>query len=185
LSEAPETFRHLYNEHFAFVWRFAAHRGVPAVRLEEAVREVFVVVHRRLADLDNRSALRTWLAGLTRNVIVNHLRRYGDEALRGPLDGHEPAQVSPFDDLGPLEELGKMSPGQLVDVILRKMTGRQREAFILTEMEGFAAPDASEALGVNETTLGARLSDARQLYNSVSALLRAERFWVTRDGVEP
>jgi RNA polymerase sigma-70 factor, ECF subfamily len=185
LSERPQTFRQLYDEHFDFVWRFAAHRGVPAARLEEAVQEVFVVVHRRLVDVEDRSALRTWLAGITRNVVVNHLRRYGDEALRGPLDGHEPDPAAGLDHLDPAEVHGQKSPGELLDVVLRKMTGRQREAFILCEMEGFSPPDAAQAFGVPEATLRARLFDARKVYNSVSALLRAQRFWVTRQGNEP
>lgn len=184
-SERPDTFRQLYDEHFDFVWRFAAHRGVPPARLEEAVREVWVVAHRRLVDCKESSELRTWLAGITRNVVVNHLRRYGDEALRGPLDGHEPDPAAALDHLDPAEVIGQKSPGELLDVLLRKMTGRQREAFILCEMEGFALPDAAKAFGVPETTLQARLLDARRVYNSVSALLRAQRFWVTRQGEEP
>jgi RNA polymerase sigma factor (sigma-70 family) len=185
LSDGLQTFRQVYDEHFDFVWRFAVHRGVPAARLEEAVQEVFVVAHRRLVDLEERSVLRTWLAGITRNVVVNHLRRYGDEALRGPLDSHEPDPAAALDHLDPAEVHGQKSPGELLDVLLRKMTGRQREAFILCEMEGFALPDAAEAFGVSETTLRARLYDARRVYNSVSALLRAQRFWVTRQGDEP
>ena len=185
LSEGPQPFRQLYDEHFDFVWRFAAHRGVPAARLEEAVQEVFVVVHRRLDDLDDQSRLRVWLAGITRNVVVNHLRRYGDEALRGPLDSHEPDPAAALDHLAPADVDGQKSSGELVDVLLRKMSGRQREAFILCEMEGVSQPDAAEALGVPEGTLSARLFDARKIYNSVSALLRAERFWVTRQGDQP
>ena len=95
------------------------------------MQEVFVVVHRRLADVEDVSRLRTWLAGITRNVIVNHLRRYGDEALRGPLDSHEPDPSAALDHLDPAEVHGQKSPGELVDVVLRKMSGRQREAFIL------------------------------------------------------
>ena len=156
LSPLPEPFRQLYDQHFDFVWRFAAHRGVPSSRLEEAVQEVFVVVHRRLVDLESQQSLRTWLAGITRNVVVNHLRRYGDEALRGPLDAHEPAPAAALDHLDPAEVHGQKSPGELLDVLLRKMSGRQREAFILCEMEGFSVPDAAEALGVSETTLRTR-----------------------------
>lgn len=185
LSDGPQPFRQLYDEHFAFVWRFAAHRGVPAARLEEAVQEVWVVVHRRLEDLEDLSRLGVWLAGITRNVVVNHLRRYGDEALRGPLDAHEPDPAAALDHLDPADVHGQKSSGELVDVLLRKMSGRQREAFILCEMEGLSQPDAAEALGVPEGTLRARLFDARKIYNSVSALLRAERFWVTRQGDEP
>jgi RNA polymerase sigma-70 factor (ECF subfamily) len=117
-------------------------------------------------------------------VVVNHLRRYGDEALRGPLDAHEPDPAAALDHLDPAEVDGEKSPAQLLDVLLRKMTGRQREAFILCEMEGFSQPDAAEALGVPEGTLRARLFDARKIYNSVSALLRAQRFWGTRQGDE-
>jgi RNA polymerase sigma-70 factor, ECF subfamily len=181
MPETPPSFRAVYEDHFELVWRFAANRGVPQAELEDAVQEVFVVAHRQLLRFDGRPALRTWMAGLARNVVRNYLRRHDD--LSGAGD-----ELSPFDELalpnelGPPELLEKKSAGQLLDVILERMTERQREAFILCEIEGLSAVEAAEALGVPESTLLVRLSDARKVFNAISARLRAQRFWVSREG---
>ena len=54
------TFRQVYDTYFAFVWRAAANRGVPAAAMDDVVQEVFLVVHRKLPEFEGRSTLRTW-----------------------------------------------------------------------------------------------------------------------------
>jgi len=179
LPEALPSFRAIYEEHFDFVWRFAANRGVPQASLDDVVQEVFVVVHRQLSSFEGRSALRTWLAGVTRNVVRSYLRKRGNQSPYEPLGN---AELYASEDLGPAEVLEKKSAGELLDLILDKMTDLQREAFILCEIEGLSAVETAEALYVNENTLQTRLHDARKLFNAVSARLRAQRFWGTREG---
>ena len=179
LSDTPPDFRAVYEEHFDFVWRFAANRGVPQASLDDVVQEVFVVVHRQLGSFEGRSALRTWLAGVTRNVVRSYLRKRGNQVSGEPLGNDE---LYASDDLGPAEALEKKSAGELLDIILAKMTDLQREAFILCEIEGLSAVETAEALYVNENTLRTRLHDARKVFNAVSARLRAHRFWGTREG---
>jgi RNA polymerase sigma-70 factor (ECF subfamily) len=179
LPEAPPTFRVIYDGHFDFVWRFAANRGVPQSSLDDVVQEVFVVVHRQLVGFEGRSALRTWIAGITRNVVRSYLRKRGNQSPGEPLESDE---LYPSDELGPAEVLEKKSASELLDMILDKMSELQREAFILCEIEGLSAVETAEALRVNENTLRTRLHDARKVFNAVSARLRAQRFWVTREG---
>ena len=76
------SFRALYEEQFDFVWRFAAHRGVPHAALEDVVQEVFLVVASELSRFEGRSALRTWIAGITRNVVHSYRRKRGNQAKR-------------------------------------------------------------------------------------------------------
>lgn len=177
-SEPTPTFRIIYETHFDFVWRFAANRGVPQSSLDDVVQEVFVVVHRQLSGFEGRSALRTWIAGVTRNVVRSYLRKRGNQSPGEPLENDE---LYASDDLGPAEVLEKKSASELLDLILDKMSDLQREAFILCEIEGLSAVETAEALGVNENTLRTRLHDARKVFNAVSARLRAHRFWVTRE----
>jgi DNA-directed RNA polymerase specialized sigma24 family protein len=62
------------------------------------------------------------------------------------------------------------------------MSEAEREVFILCELEGFTLVETAEALHVGESTLRVRLDEARKLFNDVSAHLRAQRFWVSREG---
>ena len=61
----------VYDEHASFVWRTLRLLGVPPAGLEDAVQEVFLVVHRRLAGFEGRSSIRTWLYAIARRVAGN------------------------------------------------------------------------------------------------------------------
>ena len=47
----------VYRGHAAFVWRVVRRLGVADAALEDVVHDVFLVVHRRLAEYDGRAAL--------------------------------------------------------------------------------------------------------------------------------
>src|SRR3569833_257898 len=52
--------------------------AVPAALTFDEVydpQDAFVVVHRRLADFEGRSAITTWLFGITRKVAAKHRKR--------------------------------------------------------------------------------------------------------------
>jgi RNA polymerase sigma-70 factor, ECF subfamily len=170
-------FTQVYAEHFEFVWRFAAHRGVPEAALDDVVQETFLIVHRQLHGFLGRSTLRTWIAGITRNVLRTYLRKRGNQAVGDPLD--DAAEVPSLEPM-PLEALEQKSASELLDFILGKMTDTQREAFILCEVEGLSAAETAEALGINENTMRTRLHDARKVFNTVAARLRAQQAWSLR-----
>src|SRR5277367_3211961 len=67
-------FAAIYQEYFDFVWRSARGLGVEAATLDDVVQEIFVVVHRRLAEFGERSTLRTWISGIALNVVRRHRR---------------------------------------------------------------------------------------------------------------
>lgn len=164
LPETPLTFHAVYDGHFDFVWRFAAHCGVAPSALDAVVREVFALVHAQLDGSEQAAALRVGIAAVTRNTVRSHLRKRGKPAPGQTRDLSEPE-----------------SAGELVDSILSQMPELQREAFVLSEIEGLSSSETAAALGLNEPTLRVHLHDARRVFNSLSAELRAQRFWVTRE----
>jgi RNA polymerase sigma-70 factor, ECF subfamily len=178
-SSTPRSFHSVYDDHFDFVWRFAVNRRVPVGALEDVVHDVFVAVHAQLSGFEVRSELRIGIARVARNVVQRCLRKHGPLAALDPPGHGEPL---PGGVPGAASALHQKSAGQLLDIILDKMSESQREAFILRDMEGFSMGETAEALGVNENTLRLFLHDARKVFNSVAALLRAQRFWVTREG---
>ena len=174
---APLDFTQVYEEYFDFVWRFAAHRGVPRAALDDVTQEVFLIVHRQLSSFEGRSTLRTWIAGITFNLVRGYLRKRSNWQDEEPLD--TAAQVASLEPL-PLEMLEQKSAAELLDSILTHMTELQREAFILCEVEGMTAVEASEALRINENTMRARLRDARLVFETMTARLRLQQAWSLR-----
>ncbi|MBL8971250.1 MAG: sigma-70 family RNA polymerase sigma factor, partial [Myxococcales bacterium] len=57
-----------FREHYAFVHRTLCALGVDPGAVDDAAQEVFMVVHRRLADYDGRVPIRGWIFGITRRV---------------------------------------------------------------------------------------------------------------------
>ena len=47
-------FRALYEQHCAFTWRTLRYLGVPEAQLDDALQELWLVVHRRYADFEGR-----------------------------------------------------------------------------------------------------------------------------------
>src|SRR5687767_10257639 len=92
-------FAAIYEQHFAFVWRVLRHLGVPEALLEDATQEVFVVVHRRLADFEGRSAASTWIHGIARRV-AREQRELAAHYAGAPAElGPATTQPSPHEQL--------------------------------------------------------------------------------------
>lgn len=149
-------FRDIYDDHFNFVYRSARRLGVHERSLDDATQDVFIVVHRRLADFEGRSGIKTWLYGITRRVAKDYRRRVGrKEQGMVPTDG----LVSTVS--GPDEDAAKSEAVRVLQSILSTLEPAKREVFVLAEMEQMTAPEISEALSVNLNTIYSRLRNAR------------------------
>ncbi|MCA9709910.1 MAG: RNA polymerase sigma factor, partial [Myxococcales bacterium] len=150
----PQEFSRLYEDHFAYVWRLVGRWGVPMGEVEDVVQDVFMVVHRRLADFEQRSSVRTWLAGITRRVVWRH-RRGRDRAQRK----HEALQL-----VARPEDAFSAHRGAALQRLERFVQGlpeAQREVFVLSELEGLRGPEIAQATGSNLNTVYARIRATR------------------------
>jgi len=73
----------LYTEHASFVWKTLLRLGVPERDIEDEVQETFVVLHRKLAEFEHRSSVKTWVFAVARRVASDwrekaHVRRETD-----------------------------------------------------------------------------------------------------------
>lgn len=150
-----EAFEELYTRNFAYVWRMLIHFGVPRSQVEDAVQDVFVVVHRRLGDWDRRGSERGWLAGIARRVAAG--RRRTQARHQRKLEALPRPTASPAID-------GRVADRQLLATLeraLAELPEGARDAFVMTELEGMTAREIAEATGVNPNTVAARLRKAR------------------------
>jgi RNA polymerase sigma-70 factor (ECF subfamily) len=148
-------FHKLYTEHHAWVWRLLSRFGVPEAGLDDALQDVFIVVHRRQGDHDGTTPIRAWIAGITRRVASKHARtqrraRRKTEAM--PLPDAAPG---PDDQLNVKEAVG------LLDDFLAGLSSEHRETFVLSDVEGWTAPEIAAALDVKLGTVYSRLHTAR------------------------
>lgn len=69
------TLEEIYEEHADFVWRTLRRLGVPEGDAPDATQEVFLAVHRTLAQFEGRSSIATWLFTICRSVERDRRRR--------------------------------------------------------------------------------------------------------------
>jgi RNA polymerase sigma-70 factor (ECF subfamily) len=148
-------FEQLYLEQFDFVWRMLLYFGVPEPAAEDAVQDVFVVVHRRWGDLHAHVSERAWLCSISRRVASDHRRK---------RSRHE-RKLEALPRPGPQGDLERDVAGRQVmsalEQVLSKLDPAWREVFVLAEVEGMTAREIAEAIGSNPNTVSSRLRAAR------------------------
>lgn len=105
-SGSEAHFNELYTRHFDRVYRFALLRLHNRADAEEVVQETFTAVFRSIPSFRGESALLTWIFGIARNTVNNHLRRARLESER--LEALEADALSPVPSLaacGPYDQL--------------------------------------------------------------------------------
>ncbi|MEM6291341.1 MAG: sigma-70 family RNA polymerase sigma factor [Myxococcota bacterium] len=154
---AAPSFRDVYRSHYTFVWRSLLRLGVHEGAVDDAVQDVFIVVHRKLDAFEGRAAVRTWLFAIARRIAL----RYRDRARRTALDDLESTEAAtdrgrPDTALSCNETLRKLQSW------LEELDEDKRAVFVLSEFEQMRAPEIAKMLGVNLNTVYARLRAARQ-----------------------
>lgn len=162
--EAPD-FEQLYQLYFGFTWRVLGHLGVKSHALDDAVQEVWIVVHRRLPSFAGRSALKTWLFGVALNVARNQ-RRADDRRSKNLSEA--PSAGSPLDP----ESIHEGNEAwERVQRFLGTLDEQRRAIFVCNLLENLSALQTAEATGVDVTTV----------YKRVRALRHAFKAWLERE----
>lgn len=157
-TPAAAALEQVYRAHADFVWRLLRHLGVEEESRDDVFHEVFLVVHRRLADYDGRASMPTWLFGITRNVVLHHRRGFARHQRRLTV-APEPAPAP-----APDERVAELEARALVERFLAGLAEDQRVAFMLAEIEGVRPAEIAGQLGININTLYSRLQALRRQF---------------------
>ena len=157
------SFDQVYDQHFRFVWRVLRALGLPEPLVEDAAQDVFVVVHRRLAEFELRSDIRTWLYRIAAWVATRERRRLRRDSISEPISEPVEAQITDNVD-GPFELAAKSEAVRIVERIISKMDDERRLVFLLIDLEGMKASEVGELLGLNVNTVSSRLRLAREQF---------------------
>ena len=163
-AAAALSLEEIYDRHFDFVWRSLRSLGVAESAIDDAVQELFVVVHRRLADFEGRSSLKSWLFGIARNIALRELRtrqrkvRDADLAAEPAAPGADPCDIAE-----------RAEAAELLVRLLHRLDDDKRAIFVLVEIEQMTVPDAAAALAINVNTAYSRLRLARRRFQEAAA----------------
>ncbi len=174
----PLDFEAIYDDHFDFVFRNVRRLGVPEAHVDDAVQEVFLVVHRRLAEFEGRSSLKTWIFGILARVAADYRRslRRKSPHLRSPGGVVEPDTILSDRD-GPHETIERAEGVRLLHALLDELDDDKRVVLVLAELEQMSSPEIAESLGCNLNTVYARLRAARREFEQAAQRERARDTW--------
>jgi RNA polymerase sigma-70 factor (ECF subfamily) len=153
------TLEELYDAHAQFVYRSLISLGVPASNAEDAMQEVFLVVHAKLPEFQG-TYFKAWLFRLALSVARNARRsaRRADH-VAAPIDPdslEDSRGGSPFDKAAHAERI------KLLHDLLDQLDDEKRQVFVLAELEQMPQVEIADALDIHVNTVAYRLNAAKE-----------------------
>jgi RNA polymerase sigma-70 factor (ECF subfamily) len=154
--------RRIYN----ICYRFSG----SAEQAEDLTQEVFIKVYRSLGSYEvERGAFMTWLATLTRNLLVDFFRKSKQDRATDSLEEPTGAGEDSLSLAGHLEDpapspdarLLSRETQALVQKALLKLSPELREAVILRDLQDMDYREIALALKVPEGTVKSRINRGR------------------------
>jgi RNA polymerase sigma-70 factor (ECF subfamily) len=175
-GEVPRlSLEEIHALHADFVWRSLQRLGVRTADLEDALQEVFIVVHRRLESFEHASRMTTWLFGICLRVASAQRRRA--HVRRERTD----APPEWFDNVEDSESHGSETPEQAalareqrveLEALLDRLDPEKRAIVVMFEIEGMSAPEIASVTDVPVSTVYSRLAAARDELKSAAERAR-------------
>ena len=166
MTAAAPSFDAVYAAHVHLVWRTVRAFGVAEGNLEDAVQDVFIVVHRRLGEFAGRARIETWLFAIARRVAGAYRRTASRKTDRQQVLDEAMALASEDDTFA---ALSRAQAAAAVAAILDGLDEDKRVIFTLVELEQLSVPDVAAVLGINLNTAYSRLRLARRAFDAAVA----------------
>ena len=170
VTSVPVDFRAVYDANFGYMWVVLRRLGIYERDLEDAVHDVFIVFHRRLADFDTSRPVKPWLCGIAARVASDFRRR---ARVRYETVTAEPEAVD--ESLSPEQGAVAGEARTLVHRALAELTWERRVMIVFCDIEGHSVPALCDVLEVPLNTLYSRLRLARQDFTKAVQHLSGDR----------
>jgi RNA polymerase sigma-70 factor (ECF subfamily) len=161
------------DEHGDALFRYALFRIHDAQLAEDLVQETFLAALKARDSFEGRSSLRTWLFGILKHKIIDHIRKASRERPVEDVEIFASSTQESFDNRGgwnsrPAE--WTTDPGALFEQkefwemlqhCLSELPPRLNQAFTLRELDGLSSEEVRKILNVSATNGGVMLHRAR------------------------
>ena len=144
------------------VYRFCA-RLTSVNEAADLTQETFLRAWRSIGRFRGDSEARTWLLGIARNTVADHVRRGARRRRLRVVTSTDPH------DLRNHPASGDDGEAHATAALLDELSAERREAFVLTQMIGLSYEEAAVVCGVPVGTIRSRVARARD------ALMQAHR----------
>ena len=157
----PDAFEQLMTPLENLIWRVCWHYTGERETASDCAQEAMVKIWRSLGNYRGDCAFESWIYRIAANCSLDALRK----RKRDKSESIEPLREAGFDPADPepgTEEkvISKDQHQQLRECIAR-LPEDQREALVMTQLEGISYEEAATRLGVSEGTVKSRVNRAK------------------------
>lgn len=152
-----EAFERLVRRYLRPIHALVASFLAEPADVEDAVQETFLRALDGIEGYDPGRPFAPWLYQVARNVARNRLAARARHPTESLPEGSLPAG-----DDGPEADLRRSEIRRRVEAAARQLPERQRAAFRLVDVEGYAASEAASMMGLAPGTVRSHLHHARR-----------------------
>jgi RNA polymerase sigma-70 factor (ECF subfamily) len=161
------------DQHGDSLYRYALFRIHSAQAAEDLVQETFLAAIRARESFAGRSSVRTWLFGILKHKIIDHIRKISRERptediesvrnLSGEIfDGQGGWKAGPAEwTVNPALLYQQQEFWEILQHCLSELPPRLQQAFTLRELDDLSAEEVRKILKVSPTNGGVMLHRAR------------------------
>lgn len=167
---SSDRLRTLFDAHFDFVWRSLRRLGVPELTVDDAAQEVFLVLSRRLAEVEVGRE-KSFLFATAVRVASTSRRSQARRRDREDASAHELVDEGPSQS----ELVDRKYARRVLDRVLDALDVDLRPVFVLYELEEMTMAEIATTLSLPPGTVASRLRRARDQFQAEAARLRGGR----------
>ncbi len=157
----PEAFEALMADLESLVWRVCWHYTGNREDASDCGQEAMIRIWRSLGSFRFDCAFETWVYRIAANCSLDFLRK----SRRHPVSSLEPLTEQGFDPPdsgpGPEEQALRNDEQERLRQAIADLPEDQRDALVLTQLEGRSYEEAARMLSIQEGTLKSRINRAR------------------------
>lgn len=162
-DELCAQFTDTYLRERRFLLNMVRRLGVPQADLEDAVQDVFVVLHSRFCQLERGAGLRFWLSAVAIRICRNRRRSYARRRIvRTPESARALEQLVDPSQRLPDECSVEREQSRLLAAAVAQLDDTNKQVFILAEFEHCTGKMIAELTRVSRNTVASRLRIARR-----------------------
>jgi RNA polymerase sigma-70 factor (ECF subfamily) len=149
-----------------------------AQEAQDLTQEVFLRVFKTIKTFrSTEGSFGTWLARVTRNLLIDHYRRTRQQRVTDSIEDQLPVleQVGASGPARPDQALAGREASEILQATLQKLSPDLREAVILRDLQEMEYREIAEVLEIPEGTVKSRINRGRA---ELARLLRKQKLVV-------
>lgn len=151
----------IYQKHASFIGRVITRLTGYGPHVDDLLQETFIVAHKKIHTFEGRAKVSSWLYRIAANHCMHHQRSQKRRRLFKARWAHENRGSLPEQPDRALDRDQKIA---LVHEILEQLPFKQREVFVLYELEELQGETIAEIIGIPVGTVWTRLRKARKIF---------------------